>query len=69
MLATDTAYRVTKYANKPTPCSTYANTSSVRPEIPHILGNPKIDYDVYNSPPPVPILSHINPAHAAHPLT
>jgi len=35
-------------------------------EITHILGNPNFRYHFHNRPPPVPILSHMNPLHA-HP--
>ena len=43
-----------------------ANQFSVSQEIPHSLWNSKVHYRVYNSPPPVPILSQINLDHAPH---
>ena len=38
-----------------------ANRFSASQEIPHILWNPTVHYSIDNSPPPIPILSQINP--------
>ena len=35
-----------------------------RLEFPCILRNPMVNYRIHNSPPPAPILSHMNPIHA-----
>ena len=53
---------VPSYSMEQSP-SLEANRFSGSQEIPHILRNPKVHYHIHKCPPPVPILSQLNPVH------
>jgi hypothetical protein len=44
-----------------------ANSHSASQEIPRLLSNLRVHYRVPKSPPPAPILSHMNPLHTLPP--
>jgi hypothetical protein len=45
-----------------------ANSFSASQQIPRVLWNPEVNYCFHKTPPPVPILSQLNPVHVSIPL-
>ena len=61
----DLTYYLLNYSIEQSP-SWDANQFSASQEIPHILRNPKVNYCSHKCPPPVSILSQLDPVHTPH---
>jgi hypothetical protein len=58
-------YYLLAYSMEQSP-SSEANRFSASQETPRVLWKPKVNFRIYKSPPPVPILSQINPVHVPY---